>query len=303
MYKATFENMSSQSNYLQPCDTKTVTEGEWHYGTLESSDFGRCPIFNDTIMSKSFLGRQYSYMCSKYLSAKYVPKKCYLLTMDSAMNLISSKVDTGVVTFMGDSLMIQQNIAASCDTEFLNRTFKTHLIANFFLRPDISCYHECLVNDTYREINYRSFPDFCRGCPDGILRNLTIDQYTFPTWWMSFVLPDTKVLIMNTGAWYNMHMGIRHSALRYVETLDILKHILRQYVAHNIIVVWLALPPFFDVFSQYHIQYEWDLFEERNAIAKKELEKIGVIYVDVSTITFKRKEFDKDCSIDGLHWW
>lgn len=119
---------------------------------------------------------------------------------------------------------------------------------------------------------------------------------------MSKIPKDTNMLILNTGAWYNRYQGVENSALVYEETMTLLKPIIQQFLANGTVVVWVPLPWNFDESREKPDSYEWKAFVQRNELAKRDLMKIGVIYLDgVEWANHFRRLNDSHASPDGLH--
>ena len=115
---------------------------------------------------------------------------------------------------------------------------------------------------------------------------------------------DTKVIIVNTGSWYNQFQGIDNSSWAFTDTLFLLRPIFEDYIKNGTVVVWLPLPPLLDLSRDGSSDlFEWKSFEERNQQAKNDFIKLGVVYLDGVEIANRyRKENDSSISPDGLHW-
>jgi hypothetical protein len=158
---------SSHSSRMCHSSNHSYSNGIWKYFGPESSDFKRCPkasmMFRAT---EKYRNQIATYSCLNYTAAVYSPHNCKILPLSRSLHMISSRMQPGAITFVGDSLMCQQFMAASCDFEILNQS-SDHLrpvyINDVFLRPDIPCEDICITNETYREANIRSFPARCSG--------------------------------------------------------------------------------------------------------------------------------------------
>lgn len=291
---------------FEKCDENNILNGHWEYSLKESTNFSRCPEFNKEVNETHlFYKQKEAYRCSEYNSAFYFPDECSMNSQVHSMMILSEILKDKTITFVGDSLTAQLAIAARCDMEFWRISLKMHFIFSSYLRPDIPCVESCLTNQTFLKTATMkgSFPTPCNGCPDGVKRTSMLSNATKSFWWMNEVPHNTKLLVLNTGAWYNSHHGIDHSAIEYAKTLSILKPILSEYVSKGVYVIWIDLPPLFDAFTDKWNKYEWDQYHAKNQAARLEMRDIGIVFLEISKSTGPRKTRDASISPDHLHWW
>jgi hypothetical protein len=155
----------------------------------------------------------------------------------------------------------------------------------------------------------------CQRCPDGVRH--TLQDFDRNSVWVNNIPTTTDYLVLNMGAWYSYFSNIINSTDRYEETLKyVLVPVMQKLLQDrpHLQIYWLDLPPFtrenftdtaaeeyygrrppvkqngteaeHAQFIRWTFKYgnineafEWELMEEKNALAKKWLTPIGVHYL------------------------
>eukprot|EP00603_Paraphysomonas_imperforata_P004767 CAMPEP_0114446406 /NCGR_PEP_ID=MMETSP0103-20121206/19191_1 /TAXON_ID=37642 ORGANISM="Paraphysomonas imperforata, Strain PA2" /NCGR_SAMPLE_ID=MMETSP0103 /ASSEMBLY_ACC=CAM_ASM_000201 /LENGTH=428 /DNA_ID=CAMNT_0001618185 /DNA_START=86 /DNA_END=1372 /DNA_ORIENTATION=+ len=320
---------AAKLNTSKLCDV-TRLDGHWVYGANESTEAGACYSKADEIFgydAKAERRSMDSYGCSSYQSAEFVTPSCLMLSLTESFN-----------KFVGDSLMLQQYVAAQCYlSEVTSKTPSAsrpsfHMLFDAFLRPNIPCFAACLQNSSFRLSVRKKFPDPCSGCPEGkpvsstpphhssygqgapvgehsstvsasVVAGSPITKSVRSQWWMQKLPPDTRVLVIGTGAWYNSFQGMEQGSEEYGKTLFLLRPIFRHLIDEGVMIIWLALPPMVDDLSFAKAgEYGWDSFRANNARAFQSFREMGVLFLDLGLMMYERKIYDPRSSADGLHW-
>ena len=301
---------------LKICLSRNNFDGHWAFKELnESSDPSvRCPVLTNISQYKSV-----RYQCDNYRAAMFVPHNCRLRSFDTSIRIMSEIYPRGSVVYVGDSLTSQHHIAALCDREKLKTDMQFVFMSDLFFRRDLPCPNKCLTNATFREVHYnwyktgQRFIDYCGGCPSGQIQDECVyvkdpsgtgGRYITPAehWWETKIPTDAKVVILSTGAWYNMQHGLSNPLLEFRRTIFELTPVLSGAVKKGIAIAWMPIPlPTPGVKSPKH--YNRDLFMAMNTIVKDNLPRIGVIYIDkLPQVLLNRKVTDRSVALDDLHW-
>lgn len=205
------------------------------------------------------------------------------------------------IYYVGDSLTAQMYVAGKCIIEELGfeRDFNLTWIAELFLRNDIPCQDICLDNPALYS-RHKEFHNPCGGCPDG--KRFKFDHTKLKGYWYNRITPDTMAVVIGTGAWYNGHKGILNSDEVYEETMTIISPMIQDLIHNrNISVFWLGLPP--NGNDTVNIFYEWSRYRNKDKLARKHLEPLGVVFLDNMPLVDQRKKADPNLNPDDFHWW
>jgi hypothetical protein len=192
-------------------------------------------------------------------------------------------------------------VAGKCIIEELGfeRDFNLTWIAELFLRNDIPCQDICLDNPALYS-RHKEFHNPCGGCPDG--KRFKFDHTKLKGYWYNRITPDTMAVVIGTGAWYNGHKGILNSDEVYEETMTIISPMIQDLIHNrNISVFWLGLPP--NGNDTVNIFYEWSRYRNKDKLARKHLEPLGVVFLDNMPLVDQRKKADPNLNPDDFHWW
>lgn len=245
-------------------------------------------------------GRHYS-KCKNYSTAIFVPNRCHLMHFDKSLAVLNRVLGNYSIVFMGDSLGRQQFEAATCDT--VNEVSqKFSFITSHFIRQDLPCKSEC-QNVTYQRIQMEKENNFCKQCnvlPIGV-PIAEAQQRLMEIFFKEQFPPNMRVLIINSGAWYNYHKGLI-GLPEYEEMLHLLAPIVGNMVQNGRLVAWMPAPISNDDKDMANF-YGWSDFDKYNKLAKFLLAPLGVLFVDnMEDILHVRKLEDPRISSDALHW-
>ncbi len=199
---------------LEYCSFSNVFNGTWKYDQLtplNNNPYNECPHFVSNVLNVTRIRDYYNkYSCvgKPYLKAKYETNNCSLLSLKSSIKMIKSqtrKSHQKQIVFVGDSLMSQVFISASCylDSNLHQSTLSTKVvkhptnspdsfiinyptflnvtyILDLFLRTDYPCEPECLgANSTFRDSMLKSMFSACYACPYGIVLSVILNSDLF----------------------------------------------------------------------------------------------------------------------------
>lgn len=205
------------------------------------------------------------------------------------------------IYYVGDSLSAQMYIAGQCMMEELgyNKEFNLTWIPELFLRHDIPCQDQCINNPSLYS-KHKELHNPCSGCPEG--KRITFDYMKIPGYWYNRITNDTMAMVIGSGAWYNGHKGIINSDIVYEETMKMIAPMIQDLIQNrNIPVFWLGLPP--NGNDTVNIFYEWSRYRNKDNLARKHLEPLGVIFLDNMLLANQRKRADPHLNPDDFHWW
>jgi hypothetical protein len=298
---------------------------------ISLENYGHCPNVYNYISSHWALNDQIDkYSCHSYSKAIYSPKnKCKILSLNDTSTYFHNIYDSKhIVSVLGDSLSGQYYIALRCSLEalHLNYNIDSYYNVELFYRPDLPCDETCLINKTFRDEEIPKFRNQCLACRDGILHPMSeysLNSDKIPdTNWLKLIPKNTKILVLGGGAWFNYFHGLINATQTYIEALHYIGPFLKDFkVSYGMDVYWMSLPPVFynDLINGFtnstnnrttplnyvEKQYEWQLFEEKNILAKQILITYDVTVLDTWKAMLDRKHHDINIAegVGGrLHW-
>jgi hypothetical protein len=150
-----------------------------------------------------------------------------------------------------------------------------------YLRDDLPCVPSCLSNSTFlitdgQKKKYGYLPGPCEGCPKGEKRpfhpEASLSENAFFFDYLKYIPKETKLLVLNAGAWYTEWFLIKNGTQRFQETLLGLLPFLAQLQSNRIRdnqdpldFYFLGLPT---LNASNNPGYEWDEYPPRNEIAR-----------------------------------
>ena len=124
------------------CAVRNMFNGVWEYsGVQESSSFDLCKETHNFIkrMPNNISRQLKDYSCRAYEEALFQPFDCHMMSLRRSLLYVEKWLTNSTITYIGDSLMIQQFIAIQCDLEINGLLSTTSLkwdyIWDQFLRP------------------------------------------------------------------------------------------------------------------------------------------------------------------------
>eukprot|EP01031_Cornospumella_fuschlensis_P033528 gene33528-40563_t len=117
---------------------------------------------------------------------------------------------------------------------------QSRYVQDMFLRGDYPCHASC-ASLSKEERNLSDPFSLCQACPDG--KPIGLHGYVeSEKFWLRNVPNDTSILILGSGAWYNLHKGILNSTHAYLEMLTTIAPLVGKFIeqthAH---VYWIGL--------------------------------------------------------------
>eukprot|EP01038_Epipyxis_sp_PR26KG_P007839 gene7839-10646_t len=276
---------------------------------VKKNNEGWCPIGDKNTVTRHACESTSSK--KQYLKAYFVPNDCSLSSIQNSILSISKHFDRDkkseandntkpLILFIGDSLTLQLFSSLLCSLyhfDFLS-LLDVRFVYDTFLRENLPCTMGCEMKSVQVKSGV-TIKDLCRGCnrPSFTDLNTTIWK-NIPEGTISIVIQD--------GAWYSQENGIDDSNFEFLKTMRLIAPFLQQIIKERRIeIFWVGLPPVKmhledSIFA--HKRYDWQHYEEKSNIAKTELEKVGVQFIDQKILTQERKTIDHQISHDGLHW-
>jgi hypothetical protein len=173
----------------------------------------------------------------------------------------------------------------------------------------------CADNGAKMNASY-TFQNFAKRCyPGGDCRQLDIGHHLD---WADYIIANVThpaVVVLTSGVWYSKAQGFEHSLVAYESMLQEIAPRIKEILAMRDAVVWVGMPPVIpsimpDIVKKMQPRnfcsrlplYQWDEFAAKDELARRILEPIGVIFVNVSAATWQRKAQNYWVAADGLHW-
>mmetsp|Transcript_2182 Transcript_2182/g.3429 ORF Transcript_2182/g.3429 Transcript_2182/m.3429 type:complete len:363 (+) Transcript_2182:94-1182(+) len=325
------------SKFLPLCSySDVIRNGSWeiNYGRqlpyLYDPWQQECPKLLSTIQNHTYYMDQrgkYSCLKSQYSAAHYLSLNgCNILPLKVSLEFLNTNHNYQLsipvpiqvphvngmnnqkaVVYVGDSLIAQMYLSMQCWMEtslshtYMSRYF--HLVHDLFLRNDLPCDSRCEHNATFR--NQHVFLHPCWSCRDGIrhsFRDFYADTYS---WYNRLPNENVSTLIIGAGSWYNAFKGLINSTKTYEEMLHKMGNVFQRLRRERgTEVFWVGLPPVSlnGNLSSSLFSFEWKFFRDKNVMAKRILEPMGVHYIDTMGLTSERKRVDPAVSADAVHW-
>jgi len=280
--------------------------------------YNQCPNTFNNIMNSHLKDQLYKYSCKHYLNATYYTNNnCIILNQLESLKLyhhfkIKSHHHFVIpkIIIVGDSLSGQLYIALKCILESNNINIKLDYLLELFYLPHIPCNDQCLYDNDFRQKNAINIINPCAACPSGIRKNFTLDKIYYKNftkdYWYNKVTPDTRILVLGGGSWFNYYRGFINSTDTYKQMLLFVGKLVLK-IKHERIrsleVYWIDLPPIIPGFNKVYPEYEWGNFQEKNDLAKQILPNYGIHVLDTSHALYSRKRDDISISEPStLHW-
>jgi hypothetical protein len=165
----------------------------------------------------------------------------------------------------------------------LSYLFDADQIWKQYLRDDLPCVPSCVLNSTFlrtdgQKKKYFYLPAPCEGCPKGEKRpfhpEASFSENAFFFDYLKYIPKETKLLVMNGGAWYTEWYHVVNGTQRFQETLSgllpFLADLQNNRMRNNqepLDFYFLGLPTV-DASASKNRGYEWDEYPKRNQIAR-----------------------------------
>lgn len=242
------------------CDASNAASGTWRVQptsrTMENGITKFCP--------NTFLeidnNYQGSYICTgrpgAYHQATFNQDSCNVMDTKDSFKILKKHT----IYFVGDSMMMQRWFAMKCIMEGraneANVQIETKFLYSRFLDRDVACKHEPT-----------SAGDDCK---DDWLSTFNKETQHKSN-------PDVS-LVVGAGGWFDGMSKIADHKV-YKDVVEKYSEALGAFVKKGIPVIWMDLPPMIhDSSDKYWHQHS--LFAAKNAIAKENMSKQGVMYLD-----------------------
>ena len=291
-----------------------------HSNGIFNGLYNSCPKTFQTIMQTVYLKDQlFKYSCNYYYNATYhTNNKCTILNPQESLQLFyhfkvkyQHHVVPPKIMIVGDSLSGQMYITLKCMMESFNIMSKIDYSLELFYLPNIPCSDQCLTDIKFREKNVANIINPCAACPDGIKQNFSINNIFFKSfkkdYWYNKITPETRILILGGGSWFNYYKGVINSTETYKEMLMFvgkLVLVLKHEKIRGLEVYWIDLPPIIPgTQNKVYPKYEWDDFQNKNDLASKILPAYGIHVLNTNKAVYSRKAHDIYVSEPStLHW-
>lgn len=291
-----------------------------HSNEIFNGLYDTCPKTFQSIMQSIHLKDQlFKYSCKYYYNATYYTNnKCTILNPQESLQLFyhfkvkyQHHVVFPKITVVGDSLSGQMYIAMKCMMESFSTISKIDYLLELFYLPNVPCSDQCLSDVTFREKNKASIINPCAACSDGIKRNFSVNRIFHKSfkkdYWFNKITPDTRILILGGGSWFNYYKGVINSTETYKEMLVLIGKLvmtLKHERIRGLEVYWIDLPPIIPGSqNKVYPEYEWDNFQNKNELANKILPQYGINVLNTNKALFSRKAHDIHVSEPStLHW-
>ena len=261
---------------------------------------------------------------------------CMFYSLNESLSLLYKRnffnsLSNATVLYVGDSLGVQYYLSAVCridnsildgkvnnnnnnnqkqesgihDSDYEIARIQNIIIERMQLRTEVSfltyfpCHPLCLKDNQYRLSNSQRI---CKKCSDGVFRANNTDV-TDEYHWIHKLDPNVKVLILNSGSWYNYASGMSPVYVYeiYAQMLSDMKPFLEQYILQGTKVIWIMLPPFQqNQFLDPNANYE--TYEQKNRIVRDVLSDTGVIFLDINELIASRMKADPSVLAEPGHY-
>ena len=299
--------------------TSTFTSSYNHTNEIFNGLYDSCPKTFQSILDSPLKDQLLKYTCKYYRNATYYPNnKCIILQSEESLRLFHHfkvkshhHVVPPKIVVVGDSLSGQLYIALKCMLESLNVMIKIDYLLELFYLPHIPCTDQCLIDKEFRDKSSVNFLNPCAACPTGVRKNFTLTKIYYKNfshdYWYNKITPDTRILVLGGGSWFNYYKGVINSTETYTQMLTFVGKLVLK-IKHERIrsleVYWLDLPPVIPgSYNKVYPEYEWDNFQQKNDLAKQILPNYGIHVLDTVGALFARKRDDIAVSDPStLHW-
>jgi hypothetical protein len=291
------------------CHSKDIFNGSWVFEAEEASSYALCP--KAEYVSKTI--DEASYLCKSYRAAEFNRDDgCTVLSFESLSAIFREHLGGKELVYIGDSLGTQQYLAALCDMEKVNSTLQINFIGEATFLPDIPCDTRCGDDGgVFLRHWLKVHPRLCLACPNGKPTIYTKENVT-DSWMKKLNISQTGVAIFNSGVWYNWLHGYGRFPVHAFDSTTVYKTMLEyitlsmaQLVRQGIRVYWISIPtiPHNDGNrKKLRKAGEYEYYSSKNDLARKAVEAVGAIFLNIADVTHARRLSDESITIDGYHW-